>query len=541
MIIGIDFGTSFSSIAVMQGRMPIDNLTDKIEEHLGSAALGIPSLFMYSADQKKELFGIGCLDANPHENPEVIKYMKRKVREDPANIDNPCPSGGNEYLLRDVIEKFVAYLIKSAKEVAADSDNFTNTDIEAMTITTPIGIADGQMMSADYNRLIKETMQNISGLPDNKIHIIAEPVGAAISYLYEENLKKKFDGIQTILVFDLGGGTLDTTVVRHNPFDMTYEIINKEGDLQLGGKDWDDALGQMILKKMGITSIESAEERGEFWDLVTELKINLSNKDEDAKLVNINGKREVVECTRQEFEDATKPLIQRAAEVLKRSVSAIDGGIDTIDGIILVGGSSNMPQVQNMIVSEFPTFDASKIRLYKPSKAIARGAALYAMLNDGNSNGPSSIRIIDSAPCSYGFKFSKAGTDEDMIYNGILKGTKFDENHLIHFKSSSFVAKHDDQKNIVFDFYESQWSGVNAVGGALDHDSIDDEFRHMPLDSGETKNGMSITVQIPPEHLGRARNFSVYVIFDLNQDGLLDITVVDKDNHKLGFVTNRNQ
>ena len=546
MIIGIDFGTCFSSIAVMQGLLPMDNITDKVEQHLGSAAMGIPSLFMYSKDLKKELYGIECLSANPRENPEVIKYMKKKVREDPDNIDKPCPSGGNEYLLRDVIEKYVAYLIKSAKDAAIANGNFSNTDIEAMTITTPIGIAKGQMMASDYNRLIKETMVNITGLSDDDVHIVGEPVAAAISYIYEEDLKKKVNDDQIILVFDLGGGTLDVTVVKHDPHAMEYEILDKEGDLELGGKDWDDALGRLILEKLGIDRIDSDSERGAFWDMITELKIGLSDKDVDVKLINIEGKSHIVQCSRQEFEDATTELINRSALIVKKAVESLEGGINSIDKIVLVGGSSNMPQIGKMIREQFPSFDESNILLYKPSKAIARGAAILAKISY-NADGmglPVKPHVVDSTTNTYGFRALHHDVEE-AIYNGIIKGTKFGDNHRITFKSSEFTAVDNNQKTIRYDIYESQWKGPNSVGGnSKDNnqyaDQDDDEKRWMNLGNGEVRNGMSVTIQIPPEYLGRARSYSTHVIFDLDQDGILEITIVDKDGNKIGYTTNNN-
>lgn len=542
MIIGIDFGTCFSSIAVMQGLRPVDNIVDDYEQRYANTSLGIPTLFMFSDDEGKELYGINCLKANPTENPEVIKYMKRKVREDPENIDRPCPSGGNEYLLRDVIEKYVSYLIKTVKESAISNGNFDNTDIEAMTITTPIGISSGQMMATDYNRLIKETMVNITGLPDKDVHIIAEPVAAAISYLYESDLKKKIDQEQTIMVIDLGGGTLDVTVVKHNPFAMTYDIVSKEGDLELGGMDWDHALGQLIMDRIGIASIEDPIERGAFWEEMTGLKISLSQRDNDVRILNIGGKRYYGECTREEFENATSALLSRAAEVVRRSVSDIDGGISSIDKIVLVGGSSNMPQITKMLATEFPDFDSENILVYRPSKAIARGAAIYAKLNLSHGSFlPDGPRIRDCTAYSYGFESHHNGSDELSIYNGILKGDKFDENRRIHFKSSSFIPRDNSQNAVTFTIYESQWNGANSVPGPnkqLNEEEDDEEYRWMPMGSGETPNGMEVTVQVPPEYLGRARQYSVWVIFDLDQDGILDITIVDRNDKKVGFVTN---
>ncbi len=534
MIIGIDFGTCFSSIAVMQSAVPMDNLTDKFEQHLGSNAVGIPTLFMFSKEFQREMYGIECLSANPYENPEVIKYMKRKVREDPQNIDLPCPSGGVDYLLRNVIEKYLAYLIKSVKEAAVLNGNFDNTNIEAITITTPIGIASGQMMATDYNHLLKEILLKLTGLPDDKVRILGEPVAAAICYLYEEDLKKKIESDRNIMVLDLGGGTFDVTIVKYDPHKVEYEILVKEGDLELGGKDWDSALGEIILKKLDLDTIDSDTERGLFWDTVGELKINLSRKTADARLLEINGEQTVITCTREEFEQATASLKERAAKVVEKAVSEA-GGIDNIDTIVLVGGSSNMPQIKEMIFESYPEFDKNSVLVHKPSKAIARGAAIFAKLNFKNGS-VGQASIVDSSTTTYGFKSRRGGKDL-MIYNPILKGTKFTEGK-IHAVGKHFHAIDNEQTSIVFEIYESQWMGENSISGPgdNDHDPVEDLW--MEFGNGETANGMEISVSIPPEYLGRARSYYVDVIFDLSADGILDITIVDAAGNKVGYTTN---
>lgn len=542
MIVGVDFGTCFSSVAVMDGKIAKDNMTGDLEQVLGNTALGIPSLFMYSKEQKKEVYGAGCLAANPHENSDVIKYMKREVRKDPQNIGLKYPTGGKEYLLEDIIGKYVMYLVKSVKDEISNSGDVDSTDIEVLTITKPVGIAEGQMMAADYSRLLKDKMIEITGLNPKKIHLLDEPVAAAIAYLYEQDLRRKIDGIKHILVFDLGGGTLDTTIVRYNPLARTYEIIVKNGDLELGGKDWDDALGKILLEKNGISLDDlSEDEKGNFWNAVTELKIGLSTKEEDVQQFKYGGNKIYLECSAQEFESACTDLLERSRKVLTGTIDQLKDGVESLDGIILVGGSSNMPMILNMITSQYPDFDKEKISTYRPSKAIARGAAIYSYFHtdDGGMVGGGG-EVIDSSNCSYGFSCLR-GMKEKMIYNGIIKGEKYKDG-FIETLSSRFTAVNNDQKAVRFDIYESTWILPNAVNDADPSEGYapeDDEFRWMPLNSGESKNGMSVTVQVPPEYDGRARSWGVYARFRLSSDGILDLTIEDEQGNKVGFATNK--
>lgn len=539
MIVGVDFGTCFSSIAVMDGKIAKDNMAGDLEQILGNTSLGIPSLFMYSKEQKQEVYGVGCTIANPHENPEVIKYMKREVRRDPDNIKRIYESGGRKFILEDIIGKYVMYLVQSVKKQAAETGNVDNTDIEVLTITKPVGIAEGQMMATDYSRLLKDKMIEITGLNPSKIHLIDEPVAAAISYLYEQDINKKIDGIQNVLVFDLGGGTLDTTVVRYNPLAHSYEIVVKDGDLELGGKDWDDVLGNLLLSKYEI-DLDSLtdEEKGNFWSAVTELKISLSIRNEDVQQFKFgNGNKVYLECTVDDFEAACEELLSRSQTLVEHTIDQLDGGINSLDGIIMVGGSSNMPMIKKMISSAFPEFDSDKILLYKPSKAIARGAAIYSYFNSNEGGVSGGAKIIDSANCSYGFR-SYRGHKDLMIFNGILKGDCY-ENGFINYTSGAFTAMENNQKSIFIEMYESAWSGNNAIGDDSEKESCDDEEkRWMPMNSGEKKNGQSLRVQIPPEYMGRAKSYNIYIDFKLSQDGILDITVFDDQGEKVGFMTN---
>ncbi len=332
MILGIDFGTCFSAVATMFGRTPV---TDFMYD---PNRTGTPSLFMYSP-RSGELFGYECLSAEAMTNSaDVVRYMKRSLREDPNNLGKVVTSGGKNFTVAEVVEKYLTYLLKRAASDAAKCGEFDNPEIEGVTISAPVGISGGLMTATDYNRFLIDTLMKITGLARSRINVVQEPVAAAISYFYGENLRKKYTGQQTVLVFDLGGGTLDVTVVRHDPDKMTYEIKAKEGDLTLGGNEWDAALGAAVLKRFDNARFASETERCDFANKITKMKIDLSFSDEAAVSFKLGGATKMSAVTRREFDAWTKPLLDRALQVTNKAIADF-GGIGGIDKIVLVGGS----------------------------------------------------------------------------------------------------------------------------------------------------------------------------------------------------------
>lgn len=519
MIIGIDFRTCFSSAAIMNGLIPV---TSYVKDTTGE---GVPSLFMYSAEKNMEMYGEECTtgEAFGH-SADIVRYMKRTVRENPQNLDMTIRSGGKDFAIGEVIEKYLTFLVSKIREGAMKSGEFSNNEIEAVTITAPVGISSDSMMASDYNRLLQDCMCRITNLPRDKVRVLQEPVAAAISYLYSEDIRTHYDDIQRIMVFDLGGGTLDVTIVEHNPKAMTYEILAKEGDLQLGGNDWDDALRQAILNKLGITEDGTDEEKAKFLKAVTKLKMDLSNTYENMVFFTMGGEDKFCKFSREEFEDCTEELLDRAMVVVDRAIDSLGSGID-INKIVLVGGSSNMPQIKKAIDDRYGLILDADVQIFEPSKAIAKGAAIFSKMTSTTSGNEFGGRVIDCATVTYGFESHKDGGDA-MIYNMIYKSTPFDDTGMIRTTSDSdFIPMHDDQTLVAFDIYESE------------HLKGDSDW--FALGQGETYNGLHCTVQVPPEFLGKARGFSMWVSLTLDTNGILDITVRDRAGNRLAFASSR--
>lgn len=521
MQIGIDFGTCYSSVAIMNGLMPV---TTCVKDTTG---LGVPSLFMYSVESNKELYGEQCKTGESFRHSEdIVRYMKRTVRENPGNLEARIMSGGQEYLLKEIIEKFIAYLISEAKKGATEFGEFSNTEIEEITITAPVGISEGQMLASDYNQLLMDVVEGITGLTPDHIHILMEPVAAAISYLYGQDIRHHYDKDQTVLVFDLGGGTLDVTIMEHDIKSMQYKILAKEGDLCLGGNDWDSALGKAVLEKIGMTEISSAEERAQFEEAVSKLKVELTQNEESVIFFTVDGEDKYTKFSRQEFEAVTQDLADKTVDVVNKALGFFEPGLSGIDKIVLVGGSCNMPQIRNRLVSEFPDFDENNILLFEPSKAIAKGAAIFAKLSSNHGGNDAGPRVLDMAGHTYGFESNYEGR-YPRIYNMIFKGTHFDEEDVIRAKAeTSFIPHSNDQTKVCFTVYESD----SRKGDGEDANWAD-------FGNGESPNGLEVTVQVPPEYLGKARSFRMWPELAFDANGILEITVRDRAGNKLAFNT----
>ena len=516
MIIGIDFGTCYSSAAIMNGLIPVTTFLKD------STGMGVPSLFMYSQEEGREMYGEECeTGAAFRHSSDIIRYMKRTVREDPANLEKTVSSGGKEYRLSEVIEKYLTFLINEIRTAAIRSGEYANNEIEAVTITAPVGIASGQMMASEYNRLIQEAVMRITGLPKEDVRVLQEPVAAAVSYLYSQDVRTHYDGMQKILVFDLGGGTLDVSIVEHDPATMEYRILAKEGDLELGGNDWDAALRDRIMEKVGLKWQGTPEETARFVKVVTRTKVELSDADESVVVFTMNGQDRFTRISRREFEDCTSHLLERALDVMQR---ALDFDPECApDRIVLVGGSSNMPQIARGII-ERTGYAPEDVCVYEPSKAIVKGAAVFAKLNhasDGSAVGP---RVLDMATLTYGFD-SRYNEERECIYNMIYKGDRFDEDGRIIRKSeSSFIPLRDNQTVVTFEVYESEFSREDCF-----------EENLIDMGSGETYNGLRVSVQVPPEYFGKARGFHMWAIMSLDSNGILDITVTDAAGRRLAY------
>lgn len=510
MILGIDFGTCYSSVAVMVGREPVTSYLETISE------LGMPSCFLYHDGQK--YFGEDCDSSNLFDyRGDKIEKMKREIRASPGNMDLLYQSGDRKFILKNVVEDYLRYLITKVK-MKVDNDNSFPEDrgIEAVTITAPVAIAKNSETASVYREFLQDAVHDLTGINRSYIHVFDEPSAAAVSYLY--NGRQSINEKQTVLVFDLGGGTLDIALVEHDPISQDYTVVDLDGDLNLGGGDWDKVLSGIVRGKLGIEEFDDEFEEYDFGRKVVELKIKLSGKTKDGSASypwrDREGRIKRVEVTRREFDDATEGLLDQAMDKLKKVINNYSRGIAGIDKILLVGGSSNMPQVRERIVSDLKdSMDERNIISWDPSKAIAKGAAIHAYMAYGTDYGVME-RINLIVPHTYGIKiFESEVSDKLVVRNCIFKNTQF-EGESCEVTLPNTITARKNKRRIRIEVYESDLDGCESN-------------KRVEFTDDMVFNGFRMFVPVPDDYSAKTSPFRIKVTMSLSRDGILRVDARD--------------
>jgi molecular chaperone DnaK len=253
------------------------------------------------------------------------------------------------------------------RELARAAEESAHVPVEDVVVTVPayFGIKEREATRA---------AGVAAGL--NVLNVVPEPVVAALHY----EVMGSGDQERTILVYDLGGGTFDTTVIRISGQEI--RVVCTDGDHHLGGADWDDRIAAMLLARFieehpGSDAEHSEEFLQELATGAEELKRALSSLQKRHYTMRWGAETARVEVTREEFENATAHLLERTAEITRRTVDAAKAqGVDGFDAVLLVGGSTRMPAVQEMLRRRF----GFEPLLHDPDLAVAKGAALYALI-----------------------------------------------------------------------------------------------------------------------------------------------------------------
>jgi molecular chaperone DnaK (HSP70) len=252
------------------------------------------------------------------------------------------------------------------KELVQAVEETTGEKVEDVVITVP----------AYFGIREREATRNagrIAGL--NVLNLVPEPVAAALHY---EALSAEQD--QTILVYDLGGGTFDTTVIQLRGHDIS--VLCTEGDHELGGADWDERVAGWLLEQFMRENPGSAAERSEeFLQQLTneaeDIKRSLSRLEAKGHSMSFDGGKARVELTRAQFERMTADLLDRTFQKTRRTLDvAREKGVTAFDQVLLVGGSSRMPAVAAGLRERF----GFEPRLHDPESAVAKGAARFALI-----------------------------------------------------------------------------------------------------------------------------------------------------------------
>ena len=482
-IVGIDLGTTNSCVAVMDGKDPkvLENAegtrtTPSIvaftEE--GEILVGIPAKRQAVTNPENTIFAIKRLIGRRFDDPIVKKHIElvpyKVVEAD--NGDAWVEVRGKKYSPQQIS----AYILEKMKETA---ERALGETVEKAVITVPAYFNDAQ-------RQATKDAGKIAGLEVPRI--INEPTAAALAY----GLDKKKEG--TIAVYDLGGGTFDISILEIG--DGVFEVKATNGDTFLGGEDFDmrivDFLADEFMKEQGIDLRKDRLALQRLKEAAEKAKIELSSSTQtEVNLPFITAdqsgpKHLQIKLTRAKLEALVEDLIDRTIEPCKKALD--DAGLkpSDIDEVILVGGQTRMPKVQEK-VQEF--FGKEPHKGVNPDEVVAMGAAIQGGVLSGDVK---DVLLLDVTPLSLGIE-TLGGVFTRIIERNTTIPTK---------KSQIFSTAEDNQTAVTIRVYqgEREIAAENKLLGQFD------------------------LVGIPPAPRGVPQ---IEVTFDIDANGIVHVSAKD--------------
>ena len=358
--VGIDLGTAYSAVARLDER----GHPAVIENAAGQPIT--PSVIVLGAGGRLQVGPSGPLDVDDPER--VVVAIKREM-------GNPHYVKVHEG--RQLTPEFLSAMI--LKKLKQDAEARIGTIANAV-ITVPYYFSDAC-------RRATMNAGSIAGL--NVIDIINEPTAATLTYAWLQGELGRRDLAQqekTILVYDLGGGTFDVTVVRYTP--TRFTVVSTDGDSYLGGLDWTqrllDHVAQRFQEKFGVDPRQDPLARLRLTDECEQAKREVSRSVRTLMNVAYRGRSLAVSLTRSELERLTADLLQRTRDTTELVLEL--GGVDpqSLDEVLLVGGSTYMPAVQEMLRQ---VCGREPSHALCPDLAVAQGAAIHAAILEARATG----------------------------------------------------------------------------------------------------------------------------------------------------------
>jgi len=487
-VIGIDLGTTNSCVSVMEGSTPkvIENAegvrtTPSVVAFTpeGERLVGAPARRQAVTNSENTLYATKRYIGRRFDDPEVQKDIKNvpyKLKK-ATNGDVWFEAQGKMYSPSQV----GAFTLMKMKETA---ESYLGTSIKNAVVTVPAYFNDSQ-------RQATKDAGKIAGL--NVLRVINEPTAAALAF----GLEKSDDKI--IAVYDLGGGTFDISVLEIQK--GVFEVKSTNGDTYLGGEDFDmillEYLCQEFKKDSGIDIKKDNMALQRLREAAEKAKCELSSAQQtDINLpyltMDATGPKHMnMKLTRAKFEQLSAPLIQRTVEPCKKAVK--DAGISTgeIGEVLLVGGMSRMPKVQDTVKE---IFGRKPSKAVNPDEAVAIGAAIQGGVLAGEVK---DILLLDVTPLSLGIE-TLGGVMTKLINRNTTIPTK---------KSQVFSTAADGQTQVEIKVYqgEREMAASNKLLGQFS------------------------LVGIPPAPRGVPQ---VEVTFDIDANGIVNVSARDKGTGK---------
>lgn len=473
-ILGIDLGTTNSAFAIMDAGEP-----EIIVNSEGDRTT--PSVVMYEEDG-------GTVVGGPAKN-QIVKEPERTVETIKRHMgdDYEVEIDGESYTPEQVSAEIL-------RKVKNDAEEYLGEEIERAVVTVPAYFNDKE-------RAATEAAGEIADLEVERI--LNEPTAAAMAYGFEDEEQ------ETILVYDLGGGTFDVTILEMAS--GVYEVISTSGDNELGGEDWTQRLIEHVTeefeKEHGIDLRDDRQAMQRIVENCEEAKKELSSRSQtnitipfiaqkDGDAVNLD-----MEIEREEFEDMTEDLVQDTNEPLETALD--DAGLQKgdIDNVILVGGSTRMPMIKEEVDEVLGINPKSEVN---PDEAVASGAAVQGGILDESehSSDVDDIVLLDVTSLSLGVE-TKGGLFEKIIE----KNTTIPADN-----NKVFTTAEDNQSSVSVRVFQ----GEREIA-----------------DKNELLGEFELT-DIPPAPAGEPR---IEVTFSLNESGIVSVSAEELSTNKSKEIT----